>query len=168
VESESNSKKMLELNGTVVVLLISFLAFIWALDLVFVKPVSKVLEARAAKIEKDLEASKASRTEADLVLVDYQKRLAEVRSKAQSIINEGVTASQKVRNEEISKVQASGRQKLEAARIELAEEKKGLVDQLVDREIELVNIIMGKLIGSNHVASGLDRSQVKKALEEAC
>ncbi|MFA6209965.1 MAG: ATP synthase F0 subunit B [Candidatus Obscuribacterales bacterium] len=159
---------MLELNGTVVVLLISFLAFIWALDLVFVKPVSKVLEARAAKIEKDLEASKASRTEADLVLVDYQKRLAEVRSKAQSIINEGVTASQKVRNEEISKVQASGRQKLEAARIELAEEKKGLVDQLVDREIELVNIIMGKLIGSNHVASGLDRSQVKKALEEAC
>jgi F-type H+-transporting ATPase subunit b len=159
---------MLELNGTVVVLLISFLAFIWALDLVFVKPVSKVLEARAAKIEKDLEASKASRAEADLVLVDYQKRLAEVRSKAQSIINEGVTASQKVRNEEISKVQASGRQKLEAARIELAEEKKGLVDQLVDREIELVNIIMGKLIGSNHVAAGLDRSQVKKALEEAC
>lgn len=159
---------MLELNGTVVVLLISFLAFIWALDLVFVKPVSKVLEARAAKIEKDLEASKASRTEADLVLVDYQKRLAEVRSKAQSIINEGVTASQKVRNEEISKVQASGRQKLEAARIELAEEKKGLVDQLVDREIELVNIIMGKLIGSNHVAAGLDRSQVKRALEEAC
>jgi F0F1-type ATP synthase membrane subunit b/b' len=91
-----------------------------------------------------------------------------VRNKAQSIINEGVTASQKVRNEEISKVQADGRQRLDAARVELAEEKKGLVDQLVDREIELVNIMMGKLIGTSHVASGIDRSQVKKALEEAC
>lgn len=159
---------MLELNGTVIVLLISFLAFIWALDLVFVKPVAKVLEARAAKIEKDLEASKASRAEADLVLVEYQKSLADVRNKAQSIINEGVTASQKLRNEEISKVQAGGRQRLDAARVELAEEKKGLVDQLVDREIELVNIMMGKLIGTSHVASGIDRSQVKKALEEAC
>ena len=159
---------MLELNGTVIVLLISFLAFIWALDLVFVKPVSKVLEARAANVEKDLEASKASRTEAEVVLVEYQKRLADVRSKAKSIINESVTASQKVRHEEISKVQAEGRKKLEAARVELAVEKKGLVDQLVDREIELVNLMMGKLIGTSHVASGLDRSQVKKALEEAC
>ncbi|CAN5547271.1 hypothetical protein BH11CYA1_BH11CYA1_30940 [soil metagenome] len=159
---------MLELNGTVIVLLISFLAFIWALDLVFVKPVSKVLEARAAGVERDLQASKASRTEAEVVLVDYQKLLAEVRSKAQTIINESVTASQKVRTEEISKVQADGRKKLEAARVELAVEKKGLVDQLVDREIELVNLMMGKLIGTSHVASGLDRSQVKKALEEAC
>jgi hypothetical protein len=28
--------------------------------------------------------------------------------------------------------------------------------------------MMGKLIGASHAASGLDRSQVKKALEEAC
>lgn len=159
---------MLEVNGTAIVLLISFLAFIWALDLVFVKPVSRVLEARAAKVEKDLELSKVSRSEAEVVLADYHKRLAEVRSKAQTIINEAVVASQKVRNDEIAKVQAEGRQRLEAARAELATEKKGLIDQLVDREVELVDIMMSKLIGANHAASSLDRNQVKRALEEAC
>ncbi len=159
---------MLELNGTVIVLLISFLAFIWALNLVFVKPVSRVLEARAAKVEQDLALSKVSRSEAEVVLADYQKRLVEVRNKAQTIINDAATAAQKVRNEEIGKVQTQGRERLTAARAELATEKKALVDQLVDREIELVNIIMGKLIGAGHQATSMDRVQVKKALEEAC
>ncbi len=159
---------MLELNGTVVVLLISFLAFIWALNLVFVKPVSSVLEARAAKVEQDLALSKVSRSEAEVVLADYQKRLVEVRNKAQTIINEAATASQKVRNEEIAKVQTQGRERLTAARAELAVEKTALVDQLVDKEIELVNIIMGKLIGAGHKAVSMDKTQVKRALEEAC
>ena len=161
---------MLELNGTVVVLLISFLAFIWALNAVFVQPVSRVLEARAAKVEQDLAQAKVSRSEAEVVLADYQKRLVEVRNKAQTIINESAISAQKVRSEEIAKVQAQGRERLTVAKAELALEKKGLVDQLVDREIELVNIMMTKLIGAGHSgsASGLDRALVKKALEEAC
>jgi F-type H+-transporting ATPase subunit b len=158
---------MLEVNGTLLILLISFLAFIWALDLVFVKPVSRTLEARASKVEKDLEAAKASRKEAEAVLEDYQKHLSKVRGEAQTVINDAVTAAQKARNEEIAGVQAQGRKRIEEARASLAQEKLGLMDQLVDREVELVNIIMSKLIGSGHDTS-LDRSAVKKALEEAC
>ena len=158
---------MLEVNGTVLILLISFLAFIWALDLVFVKPVPRTLEARAAKVQKDLEAAKVSRREAESVLEDYQKLLSKVRGEAQTVINDAVTAAQKARNEEIAGVQAQGRKRIEEARASLAAEKTGLVDQLVDREVELVNLIMSKLIGSGHDSS-LDRNTVKKALEEAC
>lgn len=160
---------MLDVNGTVLILLISFLAFIWALDLVFVKPVSKTLELRAAKVEKDLEAAKVSRKDAEAVLEDYKKRLSTVRGEAQTIINDAVTAAQKTRNDEIAGVQAQGRKRIEDARAALAVEKMGLMDQLVDREVELVNIIITKLIGPGHESSlGANKTAVKKALEEAC
>lgn len=67
-------KTMLELNGTFLILIASFLAFIYLLDGVFVKPISKVMSARAAKIEKDLVESKGYRQEAEGVLSQYLKQ----------------------------------------------------------------------------------------------
>lgn len=157
---------MLEVNGTLVVLLVSFLTFMWLLNLVFVKPVSQVLEARASKVEQDMLASKKHREEAEGVMREYEKHLAGVREKAQAIINEGVTEAQKKRTAEIEKIQADGRSRLDQAKNALAMEKLQLVDKLVDEEMALVNSIMHKLIGKEAV--GLGRDHVKKTIQEAC
>lgn len=159
---------MLEVNGTLIVLVISFLAFIWMLDMVFVTPVSKVMEARAVKVAGDLEKSKALRLEADTVLGEYEKHLLVVREKAQTTINDAVGEAQKKRNAEISKVQEEGRKRLDQAKTALAGEKVLLIDQLVEEESKLVDIIMSKLIGSSYKSGNLDKVLVKRTIEEAC
>lgn len=159
---------MLELNGTFLILIVSFLAFIYLLDQVFVKPISKVMTARAAKIEKDLVESKGYRQEAEGVLSQYQTRLAEIREKAQITINEAVAEAQKSRTAQIEKIQNDGRAKIAQAKQALAGEKLMLIDQLVDEEVKLVDIIMSKLIGTANAGQKLDRAAVKRSLEEAC
>ncbi len=159
---------MLELNGTFLILIGSFLAFIYLLDMVFVKPVSKVLTARAAKIEKDLAQSKGYRQEAEGVLIQYQTKLAEIREKAQDTINDAVAEAQKSRTVQIEKIQSEGRAKIAQAKQALAGEKVMLIDQLVDEEVKLVDIIMSKLIGTANAGQKLDRAAVKRMLEEAC
>ncbi|MBU6452089.1 MAG: ATP synthase F0 subunit B [Cyanobacteria bacterium REEB67] len=158
---------MLEVNGTLIVLILSFLLFVWALNQVFVKPVAKTLAARSAKIEQDLSASRKLREEAEGVLVQYEKRLAEVRTRAQNTINDAVVEAQKKRSEEMAAVQAEGRKRVDTARTALAQEKKNLVSELVDSEILIVDTIMKKLIG-NASGGALERGTVQKALEEAC
>ncbi|MBK7836264.1 MAG: ATP synthase F0 subunit B [Candidatus Obscuribacter sp.] len=159
---------MLELNGTFLILIASFLAFIYLLDGVFVKPISKVMSARAAKIEKDLVESKGYRQEAEGVLSQYQTRLAEIREKAQITINDAVAEAQKSRTAQIDKIQSDGRAKIAQAKQALAGEKLMLIDQLVDEEVKLVDIIMSKLIGTANAGQKLDRAAVKRSLEEAC
>lgn len=120
---------MLEVNGTLLILVVSFLAFIWMLDMVFVTPVSKTLEARSRKIQEDLDNSKDLRKEAEAVLSQYEKHLAEVREKAQATINDAVGEAQKKRSEAVSKIQEEGRGRLDAAKASLASEKRSLVEQ---------------------------------------
>jgi F-type H+-transporting ATPase subunit b len=139
----------------------------WALDLVYVTPVAKAMAARSAKIEQDLAASRTLQEEAQAVLAQYEKHLVEVRTKSQDIITEAVAAAQKTRNEAMSKVQADGRDRVDAARKVLAKEKKELVMQLVDSEMQIVDTIMQKLIGQSSGAP-LDRAKVQRAIEEAC
>jgi F-type H+-transporting ATPase subunit b len=158
---------MLEVNGTLIVLVLSFLVFMWALNLVYVKPVAKAMEARNARIEQDLAASRTLQEDAQAVLAQYEKHLAEVRTKSQDIINEAVTAAQKTRNDAMSKVQGEGRARIDAARIELAREKQDLVGNLVESEMQIVSTILQKLIGDSSTA-GLDRARVQRAIEEAC
>jgi F0F1-type ATP synthase membrane subunit b/b' len=68
---------------------------------------------------------------------------------------------------ELAKVQAEGRKRIEAARNSLAQEKTTLIAELVDSEIQIVDSIMNKLIGSSG-GGLLDRASVQKAIEEAC
>jgi len=158
---------MLEVNGTLIVLVLSFLAFVWALNLVYVAPVAKVMESRSSKIEQDLSASRTLREEAQEVLGKYELHLADVRNKAQNTINDAVVEAQKKRTSELAAVQAEGRKRIEAARTALAQEKTKLIGELVDSEIQIVDEMMKKLIGGA-AGPSLDRGKVQKAIEEAC
>ena len=159
---------MLEINGTLIVLVLSFLLFMWALNLVFVKPVAATLAARASKIDDDIETSRKLAREAQEILDEYQKNLVEIRTNAQNVIQDSLMQAQKTRSAQLAKVMEEGRQKVEAARASLAFEKKQLLDDLVAEEIKIVDTILTKLVGPG-LTGNLSGNQalVKKALEEA-
>lgn len=158
---------MFELNATLPIFILSFLVFMYLLNQIMLKPVGKVMEARAARINSDIEAGKKALAEAEGALKHYQEHLHKVRSEAQGIINSAVEEANKKRNQEFDRLRDSSKTKLDAAKAEIAAERTKLIDSLVAQETVLVQEITDKLVGEKTNVS-LDAGVVRKALEEAC
>jgi len=157
---------MFDINFTLVIFLISFLIFMAALNELFLKPVSEAMERRAKAIADDHESAKRRREDAKVQLDNYERQLAEIRGEAQNIINGAISESQATRTQAINKLKETGRSKLDATRTKLHEERRELVDKLVSEEENLVQLIVGKLLGEKARAS-VNSTEVKRALEEA-
>ena len=157
---------MFDLNATLIIFVGSFLIFMALLNEVFLKPVGKVIEARAAKVKADIEAGKKARLQAQESISEYEKHLHEIRSKAQDVINEANEKASYHRNLEVSRLREEGRRKLEQTRSEIAAERNSLLDQLVGQEMELVQEIGRRVVGEEIVVP-LDNDKVRRALEEA-
>jgi F-type H+-transporting ATPase subunit b len=158
---------MFELNATLPIFILSFLIFMYLLNEIMLKPVGRVLEARAARINSNIEAGKNAHAEAEKSLKHYQEHLHKVRSEAQGIINTAVEEANKKRNQEFDKLRQTSKTKLDAAKAEIAAERTILIDSLVAQETALVQEITDKLIGEKTNVS-FDTGVVRKALEEAC
>lgn len=159
---------LFELNGTFVVFVVSFLIFMWLLNEVMLKPVGRVIEERAALIEGDLATSKQSRADADKLVTQYEDHLRKIRSEAQSVIAKATEQANLKRNEELNKVSAAGRTKLDAAKSSIEAERASLIDALVGEEKELVETITRKVLGDESVKITIDETHLRKTLEEAC
>ena len=157
---------MFELNATLIIFLLSFILFIVALNNVLLKPVSEVIERRAAKIRGDIEHSRNSRKQSEEILAQYQEQLHLRRLEGQKTINEAVAEAQKERNRQILAVQEEGRIKLEETKASFLAGRSTLIDSLVAQEIEFVRSIVVKLIGDCQQPN-LDENKVRLALEEA-
>jgi len=158
---------MFELNGTFIIFIASFLVFMFLLNEIMLKPVGKAIADRKALVAEHLEVSKSSRIKAESELVAHQEKINSARHQAAGMRNEAAAAAQKVRDDKLKTIQDEGRKKLDAAKKDLAAEKKVLVEGLVDQELELVNTISKKLLGESAKAN-VDREKVRKVLEEVC
>jgi F-type H+-transporting ATPase subunit b len=159
---------MFDVNGTIVIFILSFLLFIWALNQVLLKPVGKVLEARAKLIEDRVADGKASHQQAEELLAKYEEDLVRIRGEAQAAINKAVDEANRLRNSELGKIQADGRAQLEKAQAEIADERASLIDQLVAPLRELVEHTTRKVLGDESVHVSVDEQTVRQTLEEAC
>src|ERR1700733_12649027 len=157
---------MFEINGTFFIFIALFLGFIFLFNEIALKPVGQVIEARKRIIKNDLEAAQKSRTDAELILARYEERLQASRMEGQQLIQEVLQSAQVKRKEELGRLQQEGNKQIEQIRSELAHERKSILLQLVDAEVDLVQNIAKKLLGESTVLN-VDRQQVHKMLEEA-
>jgi F-type H+-transporting ATPase subunit b len=137
----------------------------YLLNEVMLKPVGRVLERRAQKIQADIDASRTFRTQAEETLAAYEKRLHDIRHQAQALINEAIDQATKQRNDQMSELSNEGKAKLEAVRAEIAHERAQLIEQLIPGEVTLTNELAKKLLGES-VALNLTPALVKQTLQE--
>jgi F-type H+-transporting ATPase subunit b len=157
---------MFVLNGTIVIFVVSFLAFMWLLDLWFLKPVGKAIARRQEKMQNDLEESRQSRAKATSLLESYEAQLKERRSQAQEIVNTALAATRNEKAEEMANLRKDGLARLESAKGAIATERHSILDDLAAREKELVEAITGKVLGEP-VAVSLEPGAVRRNLEES-
>ena len=156
---------MFELNGTLVIFVLSFLIFMWLLNEMVLKPVGLTLEERTQKLQGDLEAGKDARLTAGKLLENYENDLHRIRAQAQDLINSTIDEANKQRVDELGKVAKHGEKKLGEAREALSVQRQVLIDALVPPISELVEASTRKVLGDESVKVSIDASQVKRNLE---
>ena len=84
---------LLEINFTLVLFAISFLVFIYLLNLTLYKPVGEIVEKRKKLIEDAYKDAKESTDEAQKKLEEYKNQMKSAKTDAQGIIQQIINAA---------------------------------------------------------------------------
>lgn len=134
---------------------------------VFVFPkVNKGLKLRASKIQGQLEEAEGVKLQADQVLTQYRQQVADARTEAGQIVEEGRKAAEAVRAELIAKAQAEADAIVERARGEVAGERERAIAELKATLGTLSLDIASKVISKELTAGDTHRTLVDAAISE--
>ena len=100
---------MLEINGTILAVIINFLILVWILKAFLYKPVETIIRQRKEQIESDLSLAKKKLDEAGEMIMQYETKLKDSQGEAGEIIKKASEFAVKIKNEafEASKIDAA-------------------------------------------------------------
>ena len=139
---------LLEINFTAVFFAISFLIFIYFLNLTLFKPVGQVIEQRRNLIEGDIKKAKELTEKANSMLEDYKSQIKSARHQAQNIVQEGINQAQKSKQEKISALTVKLKNEKEEALKQIKKEQESVLKQLENQIKTLTDLITNKVIGT--------------------
>jgi len=106
-----------------------------------------MLDERAAKIRESLERAEETKVEAERLLEEYKVQMAEARSEAAKVIEQGRKVAESMKDEIIAKANDEATQIVAKARDVLEAEKKAALAELQAQVADLTVAVAGKLIG---------------------
>jgi F-type H+-transporting ATPase subunit b len=141
---------MFEINpGLIVWTIITFVAALVILRVAAWKPILEVLSRREEKIRGQLDQAERAQAEAQRLLVENKRQLAEAGEQSQRIIRESRQAAEKVKAEIVDKANASARSMIDQARGEIQREKESALQQLRREVADLAIGAAGKILDAN-------------------
>jgi F-type H+-transporting ATPase subunit b len=128
--------------------LISFLIILFLATRFVWPPITNALDQRADNIRESLERAEAAKIEAEELLEEYKKTMAEARKEAGAILQQAKQAAEGIRTEAVTKAQAEYDDLLVKAREAIEGEKRAAIAQLQASVADLTVSVAGKLIGT--------------------
>lgn len=150
-------------GGVMVWTIVIFLALVVVLGRYAWGPILGALEAREQRIRQILEAAAADREEAERVLAEHRKQLAEARQQSQQLIAEGRQAADRVRQELLEQARKQQEEMLERARQDIDRERERAVDALRREAVDLSLAAASRLV-ERRLDSDDDRRIVQEYL----
>lgn len=131
-------------------LLIVLWKFAWA-------PLLGMLDKRAENVRDSLSTAERTRDEAQALLDDYKKQLAQAREEAQKIIEEGRKFGESVKEEIALKAQKHHDELMVKANVEIAREKELALIELQTKLSDLIVDAAAKVVGAEVSATAHEK-----------
>lgn len=109
-------------------------------------PILDAVNAREESIRSDLEKAAREREEAERLLAEHKKQLAETHRKAQEILAESRQHGDELRREMEEKAREEGQRIMEGARREIEREKERALDDIRRESVDLALAAASKLM----------------------
>ena len=123
-------------------LILFFLLYKFALPLI-----TGMLETRAARVRESLEKAEETKIEAERLMDDYKKQLAEARGESAKVIEQGRRVADAMKEEIVAKAHEEATAVVSKAHEVMEGERKAAVAALQAQVAELSVAVAGKIIG---------------------
>ena len=134
-------------TGQLFWLVVTFVVLYWVLSKAVLPRITGVLEARQEKVDEDLDRAAAFKQEAESVLAEYEKVLADGTASAQGLLRQAsdeMAAKSAKRHAELAAGLADN---IKAAEARIAEAQREAVDHINDLAAEVAQAAVHRLIG---------------------
>ena len=109
-------------------------------------PILGAVNAREEAIRRDLEQAASEREEAERLMAEHKKELAEAHRKAQEILTDARQHGDELRREMEEKAREEGQRIMDGARREIEREKERALDDIRKESVELAMAAASKLL----------------------
>ncbi|MBM4350983.1 MAG: F0F1 ATP synthase subunit B [Deltaproteobacteria bacterium] len=135
--------------GLIIWTLVSFFLLLILLAKLAYPHILKGLKKREETIQQQLEEARKTKQEAAALLEDYKRQLAEARSEAQKIINEGKGLGENMRKEIVQKAQQESNQIVKRAQEEIELQKQKAILEIQEKIADLSIMAASKIINKS-------------------
>jgi F-type H+-transporting ATPase subunit b len=153
---------VIDINGTVIVELITFLAMLAILARYVYPEIVRVAESRQRAIASQLKEAEKAREEAESKLDEAEEKLNEARRTAKSVIDAAGKSAEQLRQELKQKAEDEAKRLLESARKEIEAERERAIQSIRGEVAGLVVAATEKVIGET-----LDVNKHKELIDRA-
>jgi F-type H+-transporting ATPase subunit b len=139
---------MFDFNATLPLMALQFLLLAALLNVIFYKPLTKVLDDRDNYIRTNNLDARERLAKAESLTKDYEQQLASARRQSQVTIEAAQTEAKKITAEKIAEAQKEAQAQREQAASEIEQQKQAAMRTLEQRVDALSTQILEKLLGS--------------------
>jgi F-type H+-transporting ATPase subunit b len=141
---------MLEINpGLILWTIVTFIILLVVLRAVAWKPLLSALTAREERIRTSLHQADKAQQEAERLLEENKRQLAQAEEQSQRIMKEGREMGERLKTEIIQKADASAGHMVEQAKEEILREKDAALAELRGEVADLAIMAAGKMLDAN-------------------
>ena len=153
---------VIEINGTVIVELITFVIMLAILARYVYPEIVKLAEARQQAIAEQLKEAEKARADAEQSLKEAAAKLEDARVTAKSVIDAATKSAEQLRQELKQKAEEESKRTIEAAKKEIEAERERAVQSVRSEVANLVVAATEKVIGET-----LDDTKHRQLIERA-
>lgn len=125
---------------------LSFVLFVVAVFKPVGKALCSALDARSAKIQKDIDEALRLKEEAQALLASYQRKQKEASEEAQKILENARTESQRLLTEAEAKLEENLNKKIQVAMQKIANYEHSVLQEVRNNSIDLAITTVRRLI----------------------
>ena len=137
----------MEFNATFLVSAISFLVFVFIMNMIFYAPLTDIIEKREKLVDDTLNEAKNSRDKASSILTERENKLTKARDDSKKIISSSVEKANADSKEMILKAKDDSTNEINSKKADLAAQNSDVQSRLSDTVNELANVITTKILG---------------------
>lgn len=141
--------------------IVAFGLLVYLLQRFLYRPVLKMLDERRRRIEQSMTDAQTAAEKAAAAQAEFERRLAEARREAQSVLAQANEMSAKMREEILQTARQEAREMVDKARQEIEADRARSMAQLEKEVAELAISVSEKVLGES-----LDNSMQRRLIDE--
>ncbi len=147
VEEAGEKGGLFDIDATMPLMAIQFLILVVLLNVLFYKPLGKVLDDRSAYIRNNQADAQERLSKAENLAKQYEQDLNNTRRQAQAVIAEAEAEAQKIAAAKLAEAQQEAQLQREQTQQELDRQKQEAMQSLEQQVDSLSRQILDKLLG---------------------